>query len=124
MCTVCVCVCACARVCVCQCVCVLPVTACNVFWIFTRLLRLSGTIGIAVVTWEVTPADSNTFVVNSGQAVFENGQETADIEIEVSSKCMHTCVHIVHAYVCAYSACMHGCVCQITRGYGVEREKE
>ena len=72
------------------------------FWIFTRLLRLSGTIGIAVVTWEVTPADSNTFVVNSGQAVFENGQETADIEIEVSSKCMHTCVHIVHA-------CVGGC---------------
>ena len=56
---------------------------------------MSGTIGIAVVTWEVTPADSNTFVVNSGQAVFENGQETADIEIEVSSKCTHT------AYVCA-----------------------
>ena len=54
-----------------------------------------------MVTWEVTPADSNTFVVNSGQAVFENGQETADIEIEVSSKCTHrhTCVHRVHACV-------------------------
>ena len=85
---------------------------------------MSGTIGIAVVTWEVTPADSNTFVVNSGQAVFENGQETADIEIEVSSKCLHTCVHTVHAYVCAYSACMRVCVCQITREYGVERERE
>lgn len=37
-----------------------------------------------MVTWEITPADSNTFVLNSGQTVFDDGEEVTDIVIEVS----------------------------------------
>ena len=80
VCGCCTCVCSLGRCMLLCSMCALPIS---------RLFRSSGTIGIAVVTWEVTPADSNTFVVNSGQTVFENGQEVADIVIEVSGEYVH-----------------------------------
>ena len=49
-----------------------------------RLFRSGGTFGTAIVTWEITPADSNTFASSTGGVVFGDGNTTASIVIQVS----------------------------------------
>ena len=92
------------------------------FTVFTthplcRLFRMGGTFGTAIVTWEITPADSNTFSTNTGGVVFGDGNSTADIVIQVpyahcvlcvSMYCMYPCTVCIHVlYVSMY--CMYPC---------------
>jgi G-protein coupled receptor 98 len=51
--------------------------------IVVRLFRSGGTFGTAIVTWEITPADSNTFASSTGGVVFGDGNTTASIVIQV-----------------------------------------
>ena len=53
-----------------------------------------------MVTWEITPADSNTFVLSTGQTVFADGQEVADIVIEVSFGVLYVVCGVGEGEVC------------------------
>ena len=98
---VCVCVCACVRACVCvQYKSPLPNSSFTVFTHLSlcRLFRMGGTFGTAIVTWELTPADSNTFSANTGGVVFGDGNSTADIVIQVP---------YAHCILCVFMYCVY-----------------